>query len=199
MFEKIKGNKTFTKLMKRQNINLSYAMVEPSDSWYNIISTIHNSLNEMNPSGNIIIHGLSMGGGIAFHLVDKNIKNVKCFIIDAPNHSLKNFFKEAVFEFYKKNQDKITFYTIQRFEKEFNTDINKSEIVDIASNSKYPILLTAGSNEDFEEIFATVKSRNPKDTEIVILPECDHANGMYRQTAMYQNSIIEFVNKYLGK
>ena len=84
-------------------------------------------------------------------------------------------------------------------EKEFNTDINKSEIVDIASNSKYPILLTAGSNEDFEEIFATVKSRNPKDTEIVILPECDHANGMYRQTAMYQNSIIEFVNKYLGK
>lgn len=47
MFEKIKGNKTFTKLMKRQNINLSYAMVEPSDSWYNIISTIHNSLNEM--------------------------------------------------------------------------------------------------------------------------------------------------------
>lgn len=115
MFEKIKGNKTFTKLMKRQNINLSYAMVEPSDSWYNII-----------------IHGLSMGGGIAFHLVDKNIKNVKCFIIDAPNHSLKNFFKEAAFEFYKKNQDKITFYTIQRFEKEFNTDINKSEIVDIA-------------------------------------------------------------------
>lgn len=107
MFEKIKGNKTFTKLMKRQNINLSYAMVEPSDSWYNIISTIHNSLNEMNPSGNIIIHGLSMGGGIAFHLVDKNIKNVKCFIIDAPNHSLKNFFKEAAFEFYKKNQDKI--------------------------------------------------------------------------------------------
>ena len=296
MFEKIKGNKTFTKLMKRQNINLSYAMVEPSDSWYNIISTIHNSLNEMkklphneveitshdnlklkgiyypnskkssvtviclhgyashpekemafsglfylsqgynvlityqrahglsqgkfmslgvleqqdmirwidkvnemNPSGNIIIHGLSMGGGIAFHLVDKNIKNVKCFIIDAPNHSLKHFFKEAAFEFYKKNQDKITFYTIQRFEKEFNTDINKSEIVDIASNSKYPILLTAGSNEDFEEIFATVKSRNPKDTEIVILPECDHANGMYRQTAMYQNSIIEFVNKYLGK
>lgn len=155
-------------------------------------------VNEMNPSGNIIIHGLSMGGGIAFHLVDKNIKNVKCFIIDAPNHSLKNFFKEAAFEFYKKNQDKITFYTIQRFEKEFNTDINKSEIVDIASNSKYPILLTAGSNEDFEEIFATVKSRNPKDTEIVILPECDHANGMYRQTAMYQNSIIEFVNKYLG-
>ena len=38
-----------------------------------------------------------------------------------------------------------------------------------------------------------------QDTEIVILPECDHANGMYRQTAMYQNSIIEFVNKYLGK
>ena len=107
-------------------------------------------VNEMNPSGNIIIHGLSMGGGIAFHLVDKNIKNVKCFIIDAPNHSLKNFFKEAAFEFYKKNQDKITFYTIQRFEKEFNTDINKSEIVDIASNSKYPILLTAGTESDFE-------------------------------------------------
>ena len=42
-----------------------------------------------------------------------------------------------------------------------------------------------------------IKEVNPSPTEIIILPGCDHGNGMYKQTEMYQNFIKEFLNKYL--
>ena len=182
MFEKMKANIMFKKLLKRPDINKAYAMVKPEDSWYDTITTVHNSLaeiqklphetleitshdnkklkgiyykaendsdvtvicihgytshperewafpglfylslgynvlipyqrahgisegeyitvgaleemdmqrwvdkvNEMHSSGSIILHGLSMGGGIALYLSDKELKNVKAIISDAPN------------------------------------------------------------------------------------------------------------------
>ena len=34
-------------------------------------------VNEINPEGSIIVHGLSMGGGIVLDLADKDMKNVQ--------------------------------------------------------------------------------------------------------------------------
>ena len=47
MFEKFKANLLFNRLLKRPDINRAYAMVKPSDSWYNTITKVHNSLNEI--------------------------------------------------------------------------------------------------------------------------------------------------------
>lgn len=292
MFEKLKGNIMFTKLLQRPDIDKAYAMVEPTDSWYKTITTVHNSLkeirksaheiieitsddnlklkgvyypsdkgnnvtiicvhgytshaerewafpglfylslgynvlipyqrahglsegkfislgalehkdmlnwvkkvNELNPDDSIIIHGLSMGGGIALDLADKNMKNVKGIIADAPSVSIKKMFENISKEVFKKGSEKIALHAIERFEKEFGVDVNDFEGVDIVSNSKYPILLSAGSKENLEELFTSIKNVNPKDTEIIILPGCDHGNGMYKQTQLYQNVITNFVNK----
>ena len=155
-------------------------------------------INEMNPDDRIIIHGLSMGGGIALDLTDKDMKNVKGIISDAPSVSIKGFFENISREVFKKNSEKIAFHAITKFEKEFNTDINEFECVDIVSRSKYPILLSAGSNENMEELFEEIKNANPNMTDIIILSGCNHGNGMYKQTELYQKAIREFIDKALS-
>ena len=294
MFEKIKGNILFSKLLRRPDIEKSYAMVEKTDSWYETIGKIHNALNEiqklphqileiishdnlklkgvyypnnkgsnvtvicihgytshadrefafpalfylslgynvfipyqrahglsegkfiafgalehtdmlswvnkineMNPDDSVVIHGLSMGGGIALDLADKDMKNVKAFIVDAPCASIKNVFKDVAKEFFKKNPEKIADYAISRFNKEFSVDINDFERVETVSNSKYPMLLSAGSNENFDDLLENIKNANPNYSEIIVLPDCDHANGMYLQTEMYQKAIKEFINSVI--
>lgn len=291
MLEQFKANILFTKFLQRPDISKAYAMVKPTDSWYETITKVHNSLkeiqelphdiieissrdqvnlkgvyypsdknnnvtvicvhryrshaerewafpglfylslgynvlipyqrahglsegkyitmgalehldmlewvskiNEMNPDDKIIIHGLSMGGGIALDLTDKDMKNVKGIISDAPSVSIKAFFEDIAKMAFKKNSEKVASYAIERFQKEFNVDVKEFESVDIVSKSKYPILLSAGSNENKEELFANIKSVNPNTTQIIILPGCNHGNGMYKQTKLYQKTIQEFID-----
>ena len=47
MFERIKARFIFDALMKRHDINQAYKMVGPEDSWYDTITTVHNSLAEI--------------------------------------------------------------------------------------------------------------------------------------------------------
>ena len=47
MFEKLKSFFLFEALMKRHDINQAYKMVGPEDSWYATITTVHNSLAEI--------------------------------------------------------------------------------------------------------------------------------------------------------
>lgn len=47
MFEKLKAKILFNKLLLRPDINKAYAMVDPSDSWYDTISMVHKSLSEI--------------------------------------------------------------------------------------------------------------------------------------------------------
>ena len=39
-----------------------------------------------------------------------------------------------------------------------------------------------------------INKMNPDD-DIIILPGCNHGNGMYKQTKMYQEAIKEFIQK----
>ncbi|MBR2891394.1 MAG: alpha/beta fold hydrolase [Bacilli bacterium] len=294
MFEKLKANMLFNKLLQRPNIDRAYAMVPETDSWYDTIKKVHESLdkiskkphqmleinskdnlilkaiyypngngsnvtvicihgytshaerewafpglfylslgynvlipyqrahglsegkyisfgalehmdmidwvnkiNEMNPNGKIIIHGSSMGGGIVLDLSKIKMENVKCLIADAPSVSIERFFKNVSKEVFKSNSDKIAFYAIERFKKEFGYDVGEFESVEIVANSQYPILLSAGSNEHLEKLFETIKRVNPNETNIVILPDCNHGNGMYKQTELYQCSIKQFLDKYI--
>lgn len=290
MLEKFKANILFTKLLRRPDIDRAYAMVKPSDSWYDTITKVHDSLaeikrsphdvlelishddillkgiyypgdgrsnvtvicihgytshaerewafpglfylslgynvlipyqrahglsggkyismgalehidmlgwinkvNEMHPDGQIIIHGLSMGGGIALDLTAKDMKNVKAIIADAPSESIRRLFEEISSHAFKKDGEKVAAHAIARFEKEFGVDIDDFQRVDVVANGKYPLLLSAGSKEAREELFETIKSKNPAPTEIIILPGCDHGNGMYKQTEMYQQAIKKFI------
>lgn len=290
MLERMKGNILFTQLLKRPDINKAYAMVNPTDSWYDTITKVHNSLaqiqkmphsvleivshdqirlkgiyypsgknsnvtvlcihgytshaerewafpglfylslgynvlipyqrahglsggkyislgalervdmlgwvnkiNELNPGGNIIIHGLSMGGGIALDLCTKEMENVRAIISDAPSESVKGMFEGIASHVFKKDSKKIAACAIARFEKEFGVDIMELERLEVVANSKYPLLLSAGSNEHYEELFDLIKSRNPRPTEIIILPGCNHGNGMYKQTELYQGAIRKFI------
>ena len=292
MFDKLKANILFKLLLKRPNINKAYAMVPPTDSWYDTITKVHDSLreiqsqphqmleivshdnlklkavyypcengcgrtvicvhgytshaerewafpglfyqslgfnvlipyqrahgpsegkyisfgalehldlmrwveriNQMHPDDAILIHGLSMGGGVVLDLVDKEMKNVKCLIADAPNVSIEMFFRAVSNQVFKKDGDKIFASILSRFQKEFRSDALAFDRMKTVTRGRYPLLLSAGSNEKLDETFDQIRQSCPKETTVVILPGCNHGNGMYKQTEMYQTAIKQFIEK----
>ena len=292
MFEKMKANILFEQLLKRHDIEKAYAMVKPTDSWYDTITKVHDSLaqiqklphevleitshdglklkavyypgesgktaiwvhgytshaeresafpglfyhsmgynvlipyqrahgisegkyiafgaleyrdmlqwvdlvNERNPDGQIILHGLSMGGGIVLDLADKDMKNVKCLIADAPNENIDAFLRNVTLDVFKKDGDKVLPHVHRRFQKEFSVDAAGFDRVKTVAGSKYPLLLAAGELENRQQLFETLQSCNPQETEIVILPGCNHGNGMYKQTEMFQTAIKNFIVRYI--
>ena len=293
MFEKIKGNMLFHRLLKRHDINEAYKMVGPEDSWYDTITTVHQSLAEMqklphedwsitscdglklkalyypsegssktmiwvhgytshaeresafpslfyrsmgfnvlipylrahgpsqgkyisfgpmerldimgwvdmvntrHPNGQILIHGLSMGGGIVLDLATVEMENVRCLLADAPSYSIEGLFNYASSNMFKENAPKVAEYAMARFEKEFIADPRDFDRVTNIKEGLYPLLLSAGSNENMDEILNQIKQNNPQETTVVILPGCNHGNGMYKQREMYQGAICKFIETHM--
>lgn len=292
MLDRLKANILFRMLLKRPNIDNAYKMVGPEDSWYDTITTVHNSLaeikklphenlqitshdglklkalyypgqsemtviwvhgytshaeresafpglfyhamgynvlipylrahgasegryislgalehrdmlkwvewvNERHPNGSIVIHGLSMGGGIVLDLTVKEMKNVKCMIADAPSMRIEDIFRNVAGGVFKKDAEKVYSHVISRFRKEFGVNAADFDRMETVKNCRYPLLVSAGSNENMDEILASIQEQNPMDTTVLILPGCSHGNGMYKQTELYQIAIKAFLNEHL--
>ena len=293
MFEKLKGDRLFHKLMKRPDIDKAYAMVPPTDSWYDTITKVHDSLaqirqlphetlsitshdgltlkaiyypsegaketvifvhgytshaerewafpglfyhtlgynvlipyqrahgisegkyisfgalehkdmmqwvekvNELMPGGSMVIHGLSMGGGIVLDLATKEMQGVKCLISDAPSESIQLFFRYVTADVYKKDWQKVLPFVLARFRKEFGVDAEAFERAENIANCRYPLLLSAGELEDREPFFRKLQEVCPTDTTVLLLPGCNHGNGLYKQTELYQNSIRQFLAEHM--
>lgn len=293
MLDKLKANVLFELLLKRPNINKAYKMVGPEDSWYDTITTVHNSLaeikqlphenweitshdglalkavfypgssdqtviwvhgytshaeresaypglfyhslgfnvlipylrahgpsegkyislgalehldmmkwvdrvNRLHPNGSIMFHGLSMGGGVVLNLSDKEMKNVKCLLCDAPTFRITDPFQATSSHVFKKTHEKVYAHLLCRFKKEFGCDANDFVALQIIKKCRYPLLLSAGSMEPHEETFHQLREFNPMDTTIVMLPGCNHGNGIYKQTQMYQTAIKEFIDRFIN-
>ena len=291
MFEQIKASLIFEKLLRRHDIMQAYKMVGPEDSWFDTITTVHNSLAEIQklphedwtitshdglalkavfypgttnktmiwihgytshaeresafpglfyhsmgynvlipylrahgPSegkyisfgpleaqdllqwvgrvnervpGSILIHGLSMGGGIALDLATMELENVKCILADAPSYSISGFFDGVSHSVSPKNPQKLSKCLHDRYRKAFSADAADYDRRENIKNGKYPLLLTAGSLEEQDEVLSVIKENNPNPTNVLILPGCNHGNGMYKQTRLYQDTIREFTEKYM--
>lgn len=152
-------------------------------------------VNERMPNGQILIHGLSMGGGVALDMATMELENVKGMVIDAPSHSIAGFFSGVSNHAFKKNPQKAFALFCGRFQKEFASDPRDFDRVENIKNGCYPLLLSAGSLEEQDEILTKIKGNNPKNTTVVILPGCNHGNGMYKQTELYQTAIRQFIDQ----
>lgn len=152
-------------------------------------------INEMTPSGSILFHGLSMGGLITILASANEIPGVKAIISDAPSPGIESFYKNVSKEVFKTNCEKIALYAMADFNKETGCDARSLNALDHIKNGKYPLLLSAGELENIDGFLNELKDLNPAPTEIIILPGCNHGNGMYKQTEMYQRKIKEFINK----
>lgn len=153
-------------------------------------------VNKIHPDGSIFLHGLSMGGATVLNMSDKIMKNVKGLVVDAPNISIQTTFRNVIGGVFKKdrNKDRIMDCTMARFHKEFGVDAADFEALEIVKSSHYPMLLSAGSNEQLDETLAELAQNNPNETTVLILPGCNHGNGMYKQTELYQSAIRAFVS-----
>lgn len=154
-------------------------------------------VNQRYPNGGILLHGLSMGGGVVLELATKELTNVKCLIADAPTVSIPGAFSGIVGGTFKSDQDKILNCLKDRFWREFSVDMDNYHWQEKIVHGKYPLLLSAGSNENLDDTLALLQERNPMPTTVVILPGCNHGNGMYKQTNLYQSAIKEFLQDYM--
>ena len=291
MFARLKAHYLFRKMLGRPDIQQAYKMVGPEDSWYDTITTVHNSLvkirelpgeqlqmtshdgftlkavyypgnsqrtmiwihgytshgeresafpglfyhslgfnvlipylrahgpsegtyisfgpkeaddlkqwvdviNEKHPDGQILIHGLSMGGGIALDLATQELENVKCFVVDAPSWSIAGFLEGVASYTFKKDGKAVEKHLMNRYERVFGVDARKFDRTENIKKGRYPLLLSAGSMEQQEGILEKICENNPKGGRVLILPGCNHGNGMYKQTEMYQSAIREFIKVY---
>lgn len=155
-------------------------------------------VNARNPDGQIVLHGLSMGGGIVLDLACCDMKNVKGLIADAPSVSIEKFLCNVTNSVFKKDQEKIYTCACQRFLKEFSVAAADFDRVKNIAGGRYPLLLSAGSEEHMDETLRAIEARNPAETQIIILPGCNHGNGMYKQTELYQGAIRAFLDKNMA-
>lgn len=153
-------------------------------------------INRRTPGGSIVIHGLSMGGAIVLNLADKEMEHVKCLIADAPSTGITGLFRGVSGAVFQKDADAVCKHLFKRFQKEFQADAPDFDVEKTLSGGRYPLLLAAGSEEHLEDLFAQLRACNPMETETVILPGCNHGNGMYKQTEMFQRAIRNFVFRH---
>ncbi len=153
-------------------------------------------INQITPNGSVVLHGLSMGGGIVLDMSDKKMQNVKCIIADAPSTSILDLFKNVASSIFKDGYEKVYHACLKQYKKVFQVDAADYETIHFVKNSCYPIFLTAGSNEDMDKTLEALKNANPVETEILILPGCNHGNGMYKQTEMYQSALKDFITRH---
>ncbi len=155
-------------------------------------------VNELTPNGKIVMHGLSMGGGILLYLSKIGVPNLKCLIVDAPSVSINDFFTNVSKEVFKRGYEAVATCAKKRFNKTFLANTDDFEALEIIKECKYPMLLSAGSEEHLDGLFDVIKNNNPMPTDTIILPGCNHGNGMYKQTALYQSTIKAFLDKNLN-
>jgi pimeloyl-ACP methyl ester carboxylesterase len=155
-------------------------------------------VNQRFPNGGIVLHGLSMGGGIILDLACRDMKNVRAMICDAPSYNIDAFLADVARGVFKKDHAKVYACLAARFLNEFGVPSVVFDRVENIKKGKYPLLLSAGSNEGQEEVLRRIQENNPMDTEIVILPGCNHGNGMYKQTELYQTAITNFLKRYVN-
>ena len=136
-----------------------------------------------------------MGGGVALDLAVQDMDNVKGLIVDAPSCNIEKFFREVAAGVFKKDGPKVAECAMSRFQKEFAADPRDFDRIENIKKGRYPLLLSAGSMENMEDILGKIQKNNPKETAVVILPGCNHGNGMYKQTEMYQSAIREFIDR----
>ena len=154
-------------------------------------------INKLTPDGKILLHGLSMGGGIALQMSATDMTGVKCIIADAPSEGLDYFYSRVSSDVFGASGKRVAECAMASFKKETGLDPLDYNAKKIVKNSKYPVLLAAGSMEKLEDSFNEIASLNPCETEIVILEGCNHGNGMYKQTEVYQGKIKDFISKYM--
>ena len=171
---------------------ITFGMLEGSD----MIKWI-GKVQEITADTQILIHGLSMGGGIALELSDtKELPCIKGIISDAPTPSVEAFFYNVSREIFGKGGEAVAKCAIDDLNKYTGLEAKNFNFVETVKDSVHPLLLSAGSMENLAYLLDKIKQNNPRDTEIIILDGCNHGNGMYKQTEVYQAKIKEFIDKH---
>lgn len=146
----------------------------------------------------IVVHGLSMGGGIALQLCDSDVQNLKAIVADAPSESIEGLFRAVSRDISRKKSQKLFECLCQAFESKCGCPVSDTDIVKHIERTNCPVFFVAGSKENAKERLEGYQKICPKTSTVVILPGCNHGNGMYKQTQLYQSSLKDFFAEHVS-
>lgn len=145
----------------------------------------------------IVVHGLSMGGGIALQLCNLDNINIKCIVADAPTEGVGRFLADVARRCSKRRSKYFEEKLNELFKKKTGMDPAVTNVRQYVEKSNYSIYFTAGSKENSYKRLKNLQEICPMPTKLVILSGCNHGNGMYKQTKTYQSQLGEFLDLYV--
>lgn len=150
----------------------------------------------------IVLHGVSMGGGVVLMTSGEELpEQVKCIISDCAydsveklmSYQLKRLYKLPYFPFMP-----ITSFILKLRAGYSFKDANALKQV---KKAKLPILFIHGGDDQFvpTEMVTRLHDAANCEKELLVIQEAGHANSYWKDMEQYTRRVIAFVKKYTSK
>lgn len=154
------------------------------------------------PETEIILHGLSMGAATVLMASGEQLPdNVKLLIADSSYTSVYSEFKTML--------KRLTKYPVNRFmvqanryaKKTLGFSLIQASVTRQLGSNHLPVLFLHGAEDRFVPVeeTTTLMEATAGEKELVIFPNCDHLSAKDDQMEHYQDTVSEFIQKYMGK
>jgi uncharacterized protein len=148
----------------------------------------------------IVIHGVSMGGGIVLMLSGEELpSNLKCIISDCSYTSAKAELSYQIKEMYKLPSIPFIPLTSMMCKLRAGYYFSEASALKQVEKATKPILFIHGEEDTFVptkmvyELFNACSSSK----ELLIVPKAGHAQAYYVDKEAYEKTVSNFVNKYV--
>ncbi len=155
-------------------------------------------LNERFPTGDIFLHGLSLGGATVCLMSELDLKNVKCIVSDCAYSSIRAEFlhssKLTVGFTPKRELERV--YKI--FEKEFHHTVDEFTPLKAVAHAKYPMLFIHGKEDRFIPVSMAhdLYDACASDKEIFIVDGAGHGASYVNAPEKYEKTVMGFINAH---
>lgn len=176
---------------------IGFSVLDYVDSfkWFEVINTFVED-------GEIVVYGVSMGGATTLLITSLEIpENVKCVVADCPFTSAWDIIAYHMRTFFK-----ISPYPLLPAMEQWNKRIAKYDYRSISSIkameiAKVPVMIIHGDVDKIVPVFMGEElyeaCSNKKD--LLIIPGAHHAQAYIKDTKLYEERFLGFVNKYVSE
>ncbi len=160
-----------------------------------------NYIVKLNPSSQIALHGISMGGATVMMTVGEDLpENVKCAVEDCGFTSAFDEFKYELKHTYHLPPFPVL-YSSSNLHKMFKGHTLKgASSIEQLKKCKTPMLFIHGEKDDFVPYYMLQENFDAcaSEKEMLTVPDAAHADSYKINPELYFNKLDEFLNKYIN-
>lgn len=163
-------------------------------SWINFI------IEKNGPNSQIVLHGVSMGGGTVLMTSGETLpSNVKCIISDCSYNSV-----EGILSYHLKRMFKLPKFPLLPFTSLISKlragyFFSEASAVNQVKKSKIPILFIHGSADKFvpTDMIHELYNEASCEKQLLIIDDATHATAFWKDMNLYKKSVIDFLHRHM--